>query len=100
MYDETTSTVRSKGIFTRSSIDIEVLIEELRYTIFSEAQNEEHARHKLIQDQQVYNSYEKLSIGTKDDPIDVDDVEVCADCSQEIDSNIHKDLCLGTYEVE
>ncbi|KAJ3902182.1 hypothetical protein F5879DRAFT_991260 [Lentinula edodes] len=136
VYDET---MRSKGIFTRSSIDIEVLIEQLRYTIFSEAQNEEHARRKLIQDQQelrfllkdikgagvgpnnemiagpsaaffatgekllvfrVYNSYDKLSIGTKDDPIDVDDVEVCADCSQEIDSNIHKDLCLGTYEVE
>ncbi|KAH7877270.1 uncharacterized protein C8R40DRAFT_1168595 [Lentinula edodes] len=136
VYDET---MRSKGIFTRSSIDIEVLIEQLQYTIFSEAQNEEHARRKLIQDQQelrfllkdikgagvgpnnemiagpsaaffaigekllvfrVYNSYDKLSIGTKDDPIDVDDVEVCADCSQEIDSNIHKDLCLGTYEVE
>ncbi|GAW06650.1 hypothetical protein LENED_008588 [Lentinula edodes] len=118
IHDETKN---SQGTFTETAIDIEVLIKQLRREIFkSEVCVEERNRHNLQQDQRELRSLLKdikgagvgpnnemisppssafFATGSSiDDPIDVDYVETCADCSQEIDTALHKELCLGIFD--
>ncbi|KAJ4500349.1 hypothetical protein C8R41DRAFT_977655 [Lentinula lateritia] len=118
IHDETKN---SQGTFTETAIDIEVLIKQLRREIFkSEACVEERNQHNLQQDQRELRSLLKdikgagvgpnnemisppssafFATGSSiDDPIDVDYVETCADCSQEIDTALHRELCLGIFD--
>ncbi|KAJ3871387.1 hypothetical protein F5051DRAFT_446269 [Lentinula edodes] len=119
IYDKTK---QSQGTFSLTSIDIEILIKQLRGAIFNpRTRMEELERHELWLNQQELQLQLKLKafigagvgpdnqmIGlpdptffatgsSKEDPIDVDYIETCADCSQEIDAALHKELCLGIF---
>ncbi|KAJ3875909.1 hypothetical protein F5051DRAFT_441996 [Lentinula edodes] len=118
IYDETK---QSQGTFSLTSIDIEILIKQLRGAIFNpRTRMEELECHELRLNQQELRlklkAFKGAGVGpdnqmigppdpaffatvgsSKEDPIDVDYVETCADCSQEIDAALHKELCLGIF---
>ncbi|KAF9064638.1 hypothetical protein BDP27DRAFT_1367053 [Rhodocollybia butyracea] len=101
IYDDSKT---SFGIFTHlSTVDIAILIQQLRDVLFPGTQAE---LMRLIQDvpgagigknNEMIGPPPLLATGlTADDPIDVDlEVEVCADCGWEVDSDIHWELCFG-----
>ncbi|KAJ3808033.1 hypothetical protein F5876DRAFT_67628 [Lentinula aff. lateritia] len=122
IYDETK---QSQGTFLLTSIDIEILIKQLRGAIFNpQTRMEELERHELRLNQQelrlklkafkgagvgpdnqmigppdpAFFAMDIVPVGSsKEDPIDVDYVETCTNCSQEIDATLHKELCLGIF---
>ncbi|KAF9042533.1 hypothetical protein BDP27DRAFT_1434984 [Rhodocollybia butyracea] len=101
IYDDSKT---SFGIFTHlSTVDIAILIQQLRDVLFPGTRAE---LMRLIQDvpgagigknNEMIGPPPLLATGlTADDPIDVDlEVEVCADCGWEVDSDIHWELCFG-----
>ncbi|KAJ4493145.1 hypothetical protein C8J55DRAFT_556141 [Lentinula edodes] len=109
IYDKTK---QSQGTFSLTSIDIEILIKQLRGM-------EELKCHELRLNQQELRlklkAFKGAGVGpdnqmigppdpaffamgsSKEYPIDMDYIETCADCSQEIDAALHKELCLGIF---
>ncbi|KAJ3857586.1 hypothetical protein EV368DRAFT_60793 [Lentinula lateritia] len=119
------ATVGPKGAVIYDETNIEILIKQLQGAIFNpQTRMEELERHELRLNQQelrlklkafkgagvgpdnqmigppdpAFFAMDIVPVGSsKEDPIDVDYVETCTNCSQEIDAALHKELCLGIF---